>query len=114
MPLSVSAPSPPRRISVKHKEKSRLVLQWRKREETNGIIKKYVLHFSDSDGAIKTYTMHSGVDKEYVTYEVTLPDVETEYKIKVSEKQKKKQSKTLDKFWLAEDPFIRLCPIHTN
>ncbi|KAJ7358734.1 hypothetical protein OS493_021509 [Desmophyllum pertusum] len=76
-------PSPPRRISVKHKEKSLLVLQWRRPEETNGIIKKYVLHFSDSDGVTKTYTMHSGVDKEYMTYELTLPDVETEYKIKV-------------------------------
>ena len=71
---------------MKRKEKSRLVLQWRKPEETNGIIKKYVLHFSDSDGVTKTYTLHSDVEKEYVTYEVTLPDVATEYKIKVSEK----------------------------
>ena len=71
---------------MKRKEKSRLVLQWRIPEETNGIIKKYVLHFSDSDGVTKTYTLHSDVEKEYVTYEVTLPDVATEYKIKVSEK----------------------------
>ena len=77
---------------MKHKEKSSLVLQWRRPEETNGIIKKYVLHFSDSDGVTKTYTMHSGVDKEYVTYEVTLPDVETEYKIKVSEKMYVRQT----------------------
>ena len=73
---------------MKQKEKSRLVLQWRKPEETNGIIKKYVLHFRDSDGVTKTYTLHSDVDKEYVTYEVTLPDVEAEYKIKVSKKKK--------------------------
>ena len=74
---------------MKKKEKSRLVLQWRKPEETNGIIKKYVLHFSDSHGDTKTYTLHSDVDKEYVTYEVTLPDVETEFKIK---ERKKKES----------------------
>ena len=74
---------------MKRKEKSRLVLQWRKPEQTNGIIKKYVLHFSDSDGGTRTYTMHSDVDKEYLTFEVTLPDVETEYKIKVSNIQTK-------------------------
>ena len=72
---------------MKQKEKSRLVLQWRKPEETNGVIKKYLLYFSDNDGVTKTYTLHSDVDKEYVTYKVTLPDVETEYKIKVSEKR---------------------------
>ena len=87
---------------MKQKEKSRLVLQWRKPEETNGIIKKYVLHFRDSDGVTKTYTLHSDVDKEYVTYEVTLPDVEAEYKIKVSKKKKRTQ---LDKFLLA-DPHV--------
>ena len=84
--MSVVVPSPPRRVSVKLKEGSRLVLQWRKPEETNGIIKKYVLHFSDTDGNTKTYTLHAGVDKEHVTFELTLPGVETEYKIKVSGK----------------------------
>ena len=72
---------------MKKKEKSRLVLQWRKPEETNGIIKKYVLHLRNSDGDTKSYSLNSDVDKEYVTYEVTLPDIETEYKIKVSEKK---------------------------
>ena len=84
--LFVPAPSPPRRVSVKYKEKTRLVLQWRQPEETNGIIKKYELHFTDSDEVTKTYTVDSDVDKEYVTYEVTLPDVEAVYKIKVSER----------------------------
>ena len=82
---------------MKQKEKFRLVLQWRKPEETNGIIKKYVLHLSDNDGVTKTYTLHTDVDKEYVTYEVTLPDVEAEYKIKVSGKKKK-----LNKFLLTD------------
>ena len=63
---------------------TRLVLQWRKPEETNGIIKKYVLHFSDTNGVVKTYTTHFNVDKEYLTYEVSLPDAESEFKIKVS------------------------------
>ena len=75
---------------MKKKEKSRLVLQWRKPEETNGIIKKYVLHLVNSDGDTKAYTLNSDVDKEYVTYEVTLPDIETEYKIKVSKKKAKR------------------------
>ena len=74
---------------MKKKEKSRLILQWRKPEETNGIIKKYVLHLINSDGDTKTYTLNSDVDKEYVTYEVTLPDIETEYKIKVSGKNER-------------------------
>lgn len=82
--LFVSAPSPPRRFSIKFKEGTRLVLQWRKPKETNGIIKKYDLHFTDSDGVTKTYTMHSNVDKDFLTYEMTLPDVEAEFKIKVS------------------------------
>jgi len=76
-------PSPPRTVSVKSKEGTRLVLQWRKPEETNGVIKKYVLHFSDTDGVTKTYIMLSNIDKDYLTYEVSLPDIEKEYKIKV-------------------------------
>lgn len=76
-------PSPPREISVKFMQGTRLVLQWRKPEETNGIIKKYVLHFSDTNGVVKTYTTHFNVDKEYLTYEVSLPDAESEFKIKV-------------------------------
>lgn len=78
------APSPPRRISVKYKEKTRLVLQWRRPEETNGVLRKYELHFTDGDQVTKTYTVDTDVDKEYVTYEMTLPDVEAKYKIKVS------------------------------
>jgi len=66
---------------VKSKEGTRLVLQWRKPEETNGIIKKYVPHFSDTDEVTNAYTMHSSEEEEYLAYEVT--DVETEYKIKV-------------------------------
>lgn len=82
--MFVPAPSPPRRISVKYKEKTRLVLQWRRPEETNGVLTKYELHFTDGDQVTKTYTVDTDVDKEYVTYEMTLPDVEAEYKIKVS------------------------------
>lgn len=82
--MFVPAPSPPRRISVKYKEKTRLVLQWRRPEETNGVLRKYELHFTDGDQVTKTYTVDTDVDKEYVTYEMTLPDVEAEYKIKVS------------------------------
>lgn len=85
--MLITAPSRPREISVKSKEGSRLVLQWRKPEETNGIIKKYVLHLTDSDRVTKTYTVYSNVEKEYLMYEMTLPDVQTEYKIKVSLKK---------------------------
>lgn len=81
--VSLSAPSPPRELSVKLKEGTRLILQWRKPEETNGIIKKYEIHFTDDDGATKTYTSHSDLEKEYLTYEVSLTDVQMEYEIKV-------------------------------
>lgn len=77
------APSPPRELSVKLKEGTRLILQWRKPEETNGIIKKYEIHFTDGDGATKTYTSHSDLGKEYQTYEVSLTDVQMVYEIKV-------------------------------
>lgn len=69
---------------MKYKEKTRLVLQWRRPEETNGVLTKYELHITDGDQVTKTYTVDTDVDKEYVTYEMTLPDVEAEYKIKVS------------------------------
>ena len=62
--LFVSVPSPPRTVSVKSKEGTRLVLQWRKPEETNGIIKKYVPHFSDTDEVTNAYTMHSSEEEE--------------------------------------------------
>ena len=81
--VSLLAPSPPRELSVKLKEGTRLILQWRKPEETNGIIKKYEIHFTDGDGATKTYTSHSDLEKEYLTYEVSLTDVQMEYEIKV-------------------------------
>lgn len=77
-------PSPPRGVFMKSKEESRLVLQWRKPEETNGVIKKYVVHFTNGNGENISYTAYSEGDKENVTYEFTLPDVEAEYKIKVS------------------------------
>ena len=80
---SLLAPSPPRELSVKLKEGTRLILQWRRPEETNGIIKKYEIHFTDGDGATKTYTSHSDLEKEYLTYEVSLTDVQMEYEIKV-------------------------------
>ena len=83
MYVSLLAPSPPRELSVKLKEGTRLILQWRKPEETNGIIKKYEIHFTDGDGATKTYTSHSDLEKEYLTYEVSLTDVQMEYEIKV-------------------------------
>ena len=83
MYTSLLAPSPPRDLSVKLKEGSRLILKWRKPEETNGIIKKYEIHFTDDDGATKTYTSHSELEKEYLTYEVSLADVQMKYKIKV-------------------------------
>lgn len=60
-----------------------MILQWRKPEETNGIIKKYEIHFTDGDGATKTYTSHSDLGKEYQTYEVSLTDVQMVYEIKV-------------------------------
>lgn len=69
---------------MKSKEELRLVLQWRKPEETNGVIKKYVVHFTNANGENITYTAYSEVDKENVTHEFTLPDVEAEYKIKVN------------------------------
>ena len=78
---------------MKSKEGTRLVLQWRKPEETNGVIKKYVLHFSDTDGVTKTYTMHSNIDKDYLTYEVSLPDIEKQYKIKVSKNERYPRSR---------------------
>lgn len=81
--VSLLAPSPPRELSVKLKEGTRLILQWRKPEETNGIIKKYEIHFTDDDGATKTYTSHPDLKKEYLTYEVSLTDVQMEYEIKV-------------------------------
>ena len=84
--VSLLAPSPPRELSVKLKEGTRLILQWRKPEETNGIIKKYEIHFTDDDGATKTYTSHSDLEKEYLTYEVSLTDVQMEYEIKVWKK----------------------------
>ena len=83
MYVSLLAPSPPRELSVKLKEGTRLILQWRKPEETNGIIKKYEIHFTDGDGVTKTYTSHSDLEKEYLTYEVSLTDVQMEYEIKV-------------------------------
>lgn len=81
--VSLLAPSPPRELSVKLKEGTRLILQWKKPEETNGIIKKYEIHFTDGDGATKTYTSHSDLGKEYQTYEVSLTDVQMVYEIKV-------------------------------
>lgn len=81
--VSLLAPSPPRELSVKLKEGTRLILQWRKPEETNGIIKKYEIHFTDDDGATKTYTSHSDLKKGFLTYEVSLTDVQMEYEIKV-------------------------------
>ena len=81
--VSLLAPSPPRELSVKLKEGTRLILQWRRPEETNGIIKKYEIHFTDGDDTTKTYTSHSDVEKEYLTYEVSLTDVQMEYEIKV-------------------------------
>lgn len=81
--VSLLAPSPPRELSVKLKEGTRLILQWRKPEETNGIIKKYEIHFTDDDGATKTHSSHSDLEKEYLTYEVSLTDVQMEYEIKV-------------------------------
>ena len=80
---SLLAPSPPRELSVKLKEGTRLILQWRRPEETNGIIKKYEIHFTDGDGATKIYTSHSDLENEYLTYEVSLTDVQMEYEIKV-------------------------------
>lgn len=80
----LSVPSPPRGVFMKSKEESRLVLQWRKPEETNGVIKKYVVHFTNENGENISYTAYSEGDKENVTYEFTLPDVVAEYKIKVS------------------------------
>ena len=82
------APSPPLGVLVKSKEGSRLVLQWRKPQETNGVIKKYILHFTNVDGENETYTTDSNLEKENVTYEMTLPDVEALYKIKVSGKSR--------------------------
>lgn len=81
--LPEDAPSPPLGVLVKSKEGSRLVLQWRKPQETNGVIKKYILHFTNVDGENETYTTDSNLEKENVTYEMTLPDVEALYKIKV-------------------------------
>lgn len=83
MYIFLLAPSPPRELSVMLKEGTRLILQWRKPEETNGIIKKYEIHFTDGDGATKTYISHSDLEKEYLTYEVSLTDVQMEYEIKV-------------------------------
>ena len=83
MYIFLLAPSPPRELSVKLKEGTRLILQWRRPEETNGIIKKYEIHFTDGDDTTKTYTSHSDVEKEYLTYEVSLTDVQMEYEIKV-------------------------------
>ena len=83
MYIFLLAPSPPRELSVKLKEGTRLILQWRRPEETNGIIKKYEIHFTDGDDTTKTYTSHSDVEKEYLTYEVSLTDVQMEYEITV-------------------------------
>lgn len=100
------APSPPRRISVKYKEKTRLVLQWRRPEETNGVLTKYELHFTDGDQVTKTYTVDTDVDKEYVTYEMTLPDVEAEYKIKV-QAYNSKQGQMSDEITVQHSPSVQ-------
>ena len=50
----------------------------------NGVLRKYVVHFKNSQGKTRSFTSDLNIDKEFVMYEVTLPDFETEYKIQVS------------------------------
>ncbi|XP_044169231.1 receptor-type tyrosine-protein phosphatase F-like isoform X1 [Acropora millepora] len=104
-------PSPPRGVFMKSKEELRLVLQWRKPEETNGVIKKYVVHFTNANGENITYTAYSEVDKENVTHEFTLPDVEAEYKIKV-QAYNSLPGRMSEEITVRHEPRIQISEVH--
>ncbi|KAK3755298.1 hypothetical protein QZH41_014606, partial [Actinostola sp. cb2023] len=78
------APSPPLDLSVHSKDGSTLVLSWKKPESTNGVIRKYILYFADTDGApLWEETVNDGILEDLIKHTFILPDKTAKYMITV-------------------------------
>lgn len=78
-------PSPPLELSVYKKTGPTVVFSWKKPEEPNGVIRKYVLYFADkNDAPLWEDTVNDEITEDIIKHTFVLPDKTAKYRISVN------------------------------